>query len=118
MASVTRLHVSHGRGLAAVYPAWLRQANARAPERFARIGALLADGGVADVEREIGAMIRAMGLADHLGGLGFVADDVDTICANLSGNLANDPIDGLDAPTIRGIVVDALSVPSEELQAA
>lgn len=118
MASVTHLHVSHGRGLAAVYPAWLRRACAYAPERFARVASLLTDGSSSNAEREIGMLIRAMGLADSLGALGFVAEDADDICANISGNLANDPIEGLDAAAIRSMVVDAIAAPTGALHPA
>jgi alcohol dehydrogenase class IV len=113
MASVTRLRVSHGRGLAALYPAWLRRARVHAPERFARVASWLTDGRSCDAEREVGALIRAMGLADSMGALGFVAEDAEHVCANISGNLANDPIDGLNAAAIRCIVCDAIGLSND-----
>jgi hypothetical protein len=59
-----------------------------------------------------------MGLADSLGALGFVAEDTDQICTTISGNLANDPIEGLDAAEIRNVVVDAIGVPTAALATA
>jgi alcohol dehydrogenase class IV len=115
MASVTRLHVSHGRGLAAVYPAWLRKACPHAPARFSRVASLLGGHGASDPVHEITALIEVMGLPSDVSALGFVAADIDTVCASISGNVANDPIAGLDDSVIRTLFESAMVSRQESL---
>ncbi|MEU4690073.1 iron-containing alcohol dehydrogenase [Actinoplanes sp. NPDC023714] len=97
--------ISHGRGLAALYPVWLRHARPHAGERFAEIAARLGGGDVHDlVDRFRGAVgvtggLRASGIGDG---------HVDAILAAVSGNLDNDPIPEIDEGRLRAIVREAL----------
>ena len=104
MGSVSRIRVSHGRGLAALYPAWLERAYPHARERFDRIGALLGDG---DARAAIAGLRERLGLATSLAEHGYAREDIDAFMDGVSGNVENDPIDGIDRDLMRGIYEDA-----------
>jgi alcohol dehydrogenase class IV len=109
MGSVPRLPVSHGRGLAAVYPAWIERAYPYAPARFDRLGALLgAEGFASAIER----LLAELELDDDLGRLGFGEADIEACMGGISGNVDNDPIDGIEPALLREIYEDSRRSPS------
>jgi alcohol dehydrogenase class IV len=89
MGSVPRLDVSHGRGLALLYPAWLRLAHPHAPERLDAIAAEL---GGPDIHTAMARLLNACGLAGTLRTRGFTDADLDVMTAAVVGDLGNDPI--------------------------
>jgi alcohol dehydrogenase class IV len=99
MGSVPRVSVSHGRGLATVYPAWLRHAHPFASARFDEVTEPLGEGAVAALERTI----DRLGVRTSMSGLGFAESDVDALVAGVNGNLDNDPIDAVDGELLRAL---------------
>lgn len=100
MGAVPHADISHGRGLAVLYPAWLRRAHPWAGERFDRLGRLL--GGTSAVE-SLGAFRERIGLASRLRDHGFRPADIDVLVAGVTGNLDNDPIEGVDGGLIEAL---------------
>jgi alcohol dehydrogenase class IV len=105
MGSVTRVHVPHGRGLATLYPAWLRRAFPSAPDRFDRLAELL---GASSIDEGVGELRESLGLDKSLGDWGYTSEDIGTFMDNVSGNVDNDPIDGIDRDLMRAIYEDSL----------
>jgi alcohol dehydrogenase class IV len=105
MGSADHVGVPHGRGLAAVYPAWLRRAYPYAEAQFDRVASLL---GSRDIHDAIGDLISALEMDAGLREWGFDEADLDTFMSGISGNVGNDPIDGIDESLMRGIYVDSL----------
>lgn len=88
MGAVPEVHVSHGDGLAALYPAWLDHVAATAP------GALLAVAdalGTPDVPGAVRRLLASVGLDRTLTDLGFGPAHLPRLVAGVTGNLANDP---------------------------
>jgi len=100
MGSVPRVRISHGRGLAAVYPAWLRRALPHAGEQFCEIAGLLGPG---DPDTAIGRIIDKTGAGGGLGAHGFLRHDLDTLVGGVTGNTDNDPIPSVDRDVVRAI---------------
>ncbi|MEZ5077273.1 MAG: iron-containing alcohol dehydrogenase [Solirubrobacterales bacterium] len=90
MGAVPRVGISHGRGLAAIYPAWLERAYPFAGARFDRAGSLLGNG---DVRATVGELREALELTTSLTEWGFETTDVDELLAGVQGNVENDPIE-------------------------
>lgn len=105
MGSITHVHISHGRGLAAIYPAWLQRVESHAPQRFASLADLLA---APDITEAIGRLRTAAGLDLGLSSYGFVADDISTMVTAINGNVDNDPLPRIDTSVVRGIYHDSL----------
>ncbi|MEV5237896.1 iron-containing alcohol dehydrogenase [Streptomyces cinnamoneus] len=105
MGAVRRTEIPHGRGLALLYPAWLRAAHPHATEGFADIADAL---GHTDVHRAIAAVLDRAGLASGLTDWGFTAQDIDAFVDGISGNLDNDPTPAVDTDLIRHIYTDSL----------
>jgi alcohol dehydrogenase class IV len=101
MGAVTRVSASHGRGLAALYPAWLERALPFAVERCERLALLLS--GERDLLAAVAQLRELLGLTATLTDLGFVETDVEDCLDALSGNVENDPIDGIDRELMRAI---------------
>jgi hypothetical protein len=106
MGAVPRVSLSHGRGLTAVYRAWLRQAEPYAQGSFDRAAALLGGGSIHDA---VGALLSELEMTQTLDDSGFEGADVDAFMAGLTGNVENDPIDGLDANLIRAVYAESFS---------
>jgi alcohol dehydrogenase/1,3-propanediol dehydrogenase len=100
MGAVPDLALSHGRGLAALYPAWLERAYPSSQPKFDRLGQLLGEG---DVHASVERILEELELGTSLAELGFTEADVDACLEAISGNVDNDPIDGIDAPLMRAI---------------
>jgi alcohol dehydrogenase class IV len=105
MGSVPHVQVSHGRGLATLYPAWLDRAYPFAADRFDRIAALLGGGGI---QEAIGRLLEELGLQANLTDWGYDRDDIDAFIAGTSGNVENDPIEDIDRDLMRSIYERAL----------
>lgn len=105
MGSVPQVQVSHGRGLATLYPAWLDRAYPFGSDRFDRIAALLGGGGI---QGAIGRLIEELELGANLTDWGYNRGDIDTFIAGMSGNVENDPIDDIDRDLMRSIYEKAL----------
>jgi alcohol dehydrogenase class IV len=84
--------LSHGRGLAVLYPAWLEQAEAYATERFAAAARAL---GGTDIHTEVARLREVCGLTGGLREQGFSEADIATMRAAVTGDLGNDPIPSL-----------------------
>ncbi|MFI6934079.1 iron-containing alcohol dehydrogenase [Streptomyces sp. NPDC050287] len=105
MGSVPRVRVSHGDGLAAVYPAWLRLAVPHAEAEFADIARLL---GGSDPHERIAAVYDALGVQAGLIPHGLRAMDVDTLVEAVAGNTDNDPVPDIGRDTIRAVYEGSL----------
>ncbi|MFJ8859846.1 iron-containing alcohol dehydrogenase [Streptomyces sp. NPDC102451] len=106
MGSLPGLGISHGRGLAVLYPGWLRHTEPLAPGPFGELAdALGADSAYAGVER----LREAAGLTARLSDWGVTAAELDTLVAGVSGNLGNDPAGATaDADYLRTLYAEAL----------
>ncbi len=105
MGAVPTVDASHGCGLAALYPAWLERAVPFAPERFGTLARLL---GTHDIREAVLALQGLLGLTATLRDWGFAAADVETCMEGLSGNLENDPIEGVDDALLKELYTDSL----------
>jgi alcohol dehydrogenase len=97
--------VSHGRGLSALYPSWLRHAHPFASARLDHVAGLLGGGSVH------GALLRLIEegkLPSNLTSLGITADDIPTMLTHVTGNLVNDPIEPVDGAVLDSIYRGAL----------
>jgi alcohol dehydrogenase class IV len=100
MGSVPGLEVSHGRGLALLYPAWVRATAPFAPDLFGALAARLnADTAAEGID---GLLVRA-GIGGRLRDHGIRGADIDTMIAGVTGNLGNDPAPRTDEAHLRGI---------------
>ena len=81
--------LSHGRGLAVLYPAWLEQAEPYAAERFAAAARAL---GGTDIHTEVARLREVCGLTGGLREQGFTGTDIATMQAAVTGDLGNDPL--------------------------
>lgn len=106
MGSLPDLDISHGRGLAVVYPGWLRHTERLAPGPFGELaGALDADSVQAGVER----LRESAGLTARLRDWGVTEAHLDTLVAGVSGNLGNDPAGATaDDDYLRTLFAEAL----------
>jgi alcohol dehydrogenase class IV len=105
MGSTMRVEAPHARGLAIVYPAWLRAAYPYASERFDRVAELLDGGG--DVHEAVGSLLDDTGMRARLRDYGYRREEIDDFVGNVSGNVENDPIDGADERLMRAIYEEA-----------
>ncbi|AUS80765.1 iron-containing alcohol dehydrogenase [Actinoalloteichus sp. AHMU CJ021] len=105
MGAVPRVDISHGRGLACVYPAWMERAYSHAPERFDRLARFVAADSVPDA---VGELTRRIGISSRLTDHGFRKSDLDSLVSGVSGNLANDPIDRPDATLVEELYAASL----------
>jgi alcohol dehydrogenase class IV len=105
MGSVARVRVSHARGLALLYPAWLDRVQPFASARLATAAGAL---GARDIRAAIAELLDGLGLGGTLRDRGFVDEDVVTFTRGLTGNIDNDPIPGADAQVARDLFRRAL----------
>ncbi|QNP75030.1 iron-containing alcohol dehydrogenase [Streptomyces roseirectus] len=98
MGALPHLDISHGRGLAVVYPAWLRHTERHAPDGFGRLAAAL---GASSVGEAAGDFLDRTGLASRLRDHGVSRTDLGALLDGVSGNLDNDPRPGVDAGYLR-----------------
>jgi alcohol dehydrogenase len=102
MGAVPRVSVSHGQGLAAVYPAWLETAVPHAEGRFLTVCAPLGRA-QADPADAIGLFLAEIGAAGSLSARGFTAGDIPELLAAVTGNTENDPVPDITAETVRSV---------------
>lgn len=101
-----RVPSTHGRGLAAVYPAWVDQLYMDLPpEPMNEIAALLGGTDLRDVIRDV---ICQLGLPISLAVMGYEQEHVDLARGVLGGNLDNDPITGVNAKGLDVVLNNAL----------
>ncbi|MFD5141917.1 iron-containing alcohol dehydrogenase [Streptomyces sp. NPDC058401] len=105
MGSVRGLDISHGRGLAAVYPSWLRHTAPVTADVFQEVADLL---GGPTVHDAVGRLLEDAGLAVRLRDWGVSKEDLDTLVAGVSGNLDNDPAPAVDGDYLRTIFAESL----------
>ncbi|KJK58950.1 iron-containing alcohol dehydrogenase [Saccharothrix sp. ST-888] len=105
MGAVPRIEVSHGQGLALLYPAWLRSAYPHAQDAFDAVADAL---GHRDAGQAVQAVIETGGLGGTLADRGFTGRDIDTFVAGISGNLDNDPHPAVDTDLARSLYRDSL----------
>jgi alcohol dehydrogenase class IV len=88
---------THARGLAALHTAWIRQAAPLAPDKFACVSRILADGycggpasafDCADRER---AFMEDIGMITSLGVLGITKAECEILTDQVTGDVASDP---------------------------
>ena len=82
-----RLDNSHGAGLLALYPAWLREEYPHSREKLDAVARLAGGRDVEDLIR----WLEALGARKTLGELGFAPADVPALAAEVRGTLDNDP---------------------------
>lgn len=80
---------SHGAGLAAVYPAWLRCAYPYAKEKFNRIATIFGDD---NCEEAIVNFIKKIGVDYRLDDFGAQKSQIYQFVGKVEGNLTNDPM--------------------------
>ncbi|MCG7206614.1 iron-containing alcohol dehydrogenase [Streptomyces arenae] len=106
MGSLPGLGISHGRGLAVLYPAWLRHTESLAPEPFGELADVL---GTDSVHEGVERLREAAGLTARLRDWGVTEADLDTLVAGVSGNLGNDPAGATADPAyLRTLYAEAL----------
>ncbi|WP_030896038.1 iron-containing alcohol dehydrogenase [Streptomyces sp. NRRL S-474] len=88
MGSLPGVDLSHGRGLAVLYPSWLRHTAPLVPDEFAAVAELLGGDTVHDA---VGGLLASAGLAARLRDCGVAKDDLDRLVEGVTGNLDNDP---------------------------
>ncbi|MFJ8883253.1 iron-containing alcohol dehydrogenase [Streptomyces sp. NPDC102402] len=88
MGAVPGLDISHGRGLAILYPSWLRHTEPLAPDAFAAVAELL---GGPTVHDAVDRLRTSAGLNGRLRDHGVGRDDLDRFVVSVTGNLDNDP---------------------------
>ena len=81
MASVAP-DVSHGRGLAALYPAWLRHAEPFATDDFGRLAGLLS---ASDIHSGVAEVRRTLGLTERLRDLAVAPGDIPVRAGRRTG---------------------------------
>jgi alcohol dehydrogenase class IV len=105
MGSVPEVSFSHGRGLAALYPAWLRAVEPYAAADLAAVAAAL---GADDVHHGVQQIRAECGLTADLTQAGYRAPDIERFLGGVSGNLDNDPIPGIDTAIMCDLYARAL----------
>ncbi|SDK21120.1 alcohol dehydrogenase [Actinopolyspora mzabensis] len=106
MGAIPKAAVSHGRGLALVYPAWLRHAYPHASRRMDNIAELLGRGG--EGPDAIVEMLDRIGLRARLTTAGVSEDDLPILVGSVTGNTDNDPIPGVTGDLIGRIYEESL----------
>lgn len=105
MGSVRRIEVAHGRGLAMLYPAWLRNAYPFAASRYDRVAEIL---GCTSIHDAVQRVLSDCGLALGLRDAGYEEGDLETFLANVIGNVENDPIADVSPAVMRRIYEEAI----------
>ena len=105
MGSVRGLDISHGRGLAAVYPSWLRHTAPMSADAFQEIAGRL---GGATVHDAVDGLLAEAGLTVRLREWGVTEKDLDTLVGGVSGNLGNDPAADIDGLYLRTIYAESI----------
>jgi alcohol dehydrogenase class IV len=88
---------THARGLAALHPAWIRQATPAASEKFARVSQILARRYKASGDSAIDcavleqSFIEEIGMMTTLRDLGVTAADCEVLAEQVTGDVASDP---------------------------
>lgn len=93
MGSLPGIDLSHGRGLAVLYPSWLRHTAPLVPEEFAAVAELMGGDTVHDA---VGGLLASAGLAARLRDCGVARGDLDRLVDGVTGNLGNDPAGQVD----------------------
>jgi alcohol dehydrogenase class IV len=105
MGSVPRVRVSHGRGLALVYPTWLKRVEPFARERLARIAQTFE---APDIHTAVVDLLHALDLDATMRSVGYREEDLSALMAGITGNVENDPIPGADAQLTGNLLERAL----------
>lgn len=105
MGSLPGLNISHGRGLAVVYPSRLRHTEAYAPDEFAALAGLL---GGDDIHTAVERLLASSGLSARLRDRGVDRDGLDVLVGGVSGNLANDPASAASTAYLRELFAESL----------
>ncbi len=103
MGSIDRISLSHARGLAALYPAWLKRAYPYSAAKFDRIGRLLGDDSILSATERILAELE---LSASSAEIELSKGDVEMCLEAVSGNVGNDPIDDVQPSLMRAIYED------------
>ncbi|MFE5888941.1 iron-containing alcohol dehydrogenase [Streptomyces sp. NPDC056462] len=93
MGSLPGVTVSHGRGLAVLYPSWLRHTAPLVPDEFAAVAELLGGDTVHDA---VAGLLASAGLTARLRDCGVAKDELDRLVDGVTGNLDNDPAGQVD----------------------
>lgn len=95
------IDISHGRGMATLYPAWLKRVYEHRREKFDRVSELLGFKGGYGYDAVVDFMKR-VGVYCSLGNYAS-KDDIDEFLEKISGNVENDPIPDMDKKMMREI---------------
>ncbi len=101
------IEVSHGRGLAAIYPAWIKRVSVYRKEKFERISEIFGYQKKESYKPILGFMEK-IGVGCNLGELNVKYPDINIFLEKISGDLKNDPIPEIDEKLIRGIYEESL----------
>jgi len=86
---VAGINISHGEGLALVYPAWIDHVSRYAPAELHRVDTLL--GGEGATAETVGRLRAQLGLNGRLRDTGVQPKEIPRIAAAVSGSVENDP---------------------------
>jgi len=98
------LEVSHGIGLASVYPAWLKYAYSYAKVKFDKIASIFEG---ESCEKSIIDFMKKIGVYCKLRDLGTKRGHIDKFLERISGNLTNDPIEKINKELIKRIYIES-----------
>ncbi|WP_217254050.1 iron-containing alcohol dehydrogenase [Streptomyces sp. AC602_WCS936] len=104
MGSLRGLGISHGRGLAVIYPSWLRHTEPLAAEEFAAVAERLGGGTIHEATQRL---LESAGLGSRLRDWGVDKQDLDALVQGVSGNLANDPAPDIDAAYLHALYAES-----------
>ncbi|MDR7301241.1 iron-containing alcohol dehydrogenase [Haloactinomyces albus] len=104
MGSVPGLDISHGRGLAVLYPSWLRHTAPLVPDEFSAIAGLL---GGSTLHGAVDRLLTSAGLRCRLRDWGVTKDDLERFTQSVTGNLGNDPAPEIGTEYIRTLYAES-----------
>jgi len=93
------IEISHGAGLAAVYPSWLQKAYSYSGTRFDEISTIFINQGYSGITD----FMEKIGVNYKLGDLGIKREQIPEFVEKVEGNLGNDPIKNIDRDLITKI---------------
>lgn len=93
MGALRGIEISHGRGLALLYPSWLRHTAPLEPSAFSVVAELM---GGSTAEEVVEELLASMGLTGRLRDYGVTKDDLGVLVESITGNLENDPASAID----------------------
>ena len=106
MGSVPEIHHPHARGLACLYPSWLKKVFPETKEKFKKFKKVL---GINDVGYDfIVKFMNKIKVNNKLRDYGVKESYIETFIDNISGNIENDPIKDVNKALIKKIYMESI----------